>query len=67
MQEAKGKANGFLHGLVRTLDELLSPQALMTTTGFTMGMVILGFFSIGTVSRLVNLLTTGSFLLGGSP
>jgi hypothetical protein len=61
--EAAGRTRGFAHGCARTLDELSSAQALMTTSGFTIGMVITSSFSVQTVTRFFHLITTGSFLL----
>jgi ferredoxin-type protein NapH len=57
-----GKTRGLLPGLARALEELASPRALMTTSGFTIGMIICGSFSVETVARFLHLLTTGSFL-----
>jgi ferredoxin-type protein NapH len=59
---ARGKTQGFAFGLARTLSELASPQALVTTSGFIIGMIITGSFSVGTVGRFIHLLATGSFL-----
>ncbi len=61
--EEKGKTRGMRYGALRAIDELLSPQALMTTTAFTIGGIFVSPFAIGTVGRVVNLLTNGSFLL----
>jgi ferredoxin-type protein NapH len=61
--EEAGKTRGFAHGLARALDELSSAQALMTTSGFTIGMIISSSFSVETVARFIQLVSTGSFLL----
>ncbi len=61
--EAAGKTRGFAHGLARALDELSSAQALMTTSGFIIGMIISSSFSVETVAGLIRLVTTGSFPL----
>lgn len=62
-QEALGKTRGLAHGVARTLDELSSAQALMTTNGFIIGMIITSSFSVQTVARFIHLISTGSFLL----
>jgi hypothetical protein len=35
----------------------------MTTSGFTIGMIISSSFSVETVARFIQLVSTGSFLL----
>jgi ferredoxin len=46
------------------LDSLLSPALLFPFTALSFGMIISSGFSAETMSRLVRLVTTGSFLLG---
>jgi ferredoxin-type protein NapH len=62
-----GRAGRFIAALLLAAEELLSPRALLTTTGFTIGMIVAGSFATGTVARIMHLLATGSFLLGGAP
>ncbi len=60
--EDAGKTRGAAHGLARMLDELSSAQALMTTSGFAIGMIFTSSFSVQTVARSIHFLSTGSFL-----
>jgi len=46
------------------LDALLSPSLLFPFTALSFGMIISSSFSAETMTRLVRLVTTGSFLLG---
>jgi ferredoxin-type protein NapH len=61
--EASGRTGGFAHGLARFLEEIASPQALVTTSGFTIGMIITSSFSVDTITRIIHLITTGSFVV----
>jgi ferredoxin len=61
-----GKGAGSLKaaaGALSVIDELFSARALMTFSGFLIGSIIGGSFATGTLLRLWNLVTAGSFLL----
>ena len=60
---ARGITRGLRVGAARFLLDVFSPRALMSTTAFTIGMIICGSFTVGTVARVIHLFTTGSFLL----
>ena len=53
----------FALGALRTIDELLSARILMITCGYIFGCILGGSFASGTILRLWNLLSTGSFAL----
>ncbi len=62
MPSQTGKAH-FPAGIVKTIGEILSPQALLTFTGFLLGTVVASAFGTGTILRIINLFIHGSFLL----
>ncbi len=49
------------------LEDILSPGLLFPFTAMSFGMIISTAFSAETMTRIVGLLTTGSFALGGAP
>ncbi len=54
----------FIDGMLRVLEESLSPRALFAFTAFLMGAVISSGFGTGTIYRLINFFVNGSFTLG---
>ena len=50
-------------GILISFNEVISPRALLSFSGFTIGMIISTAFGLGTIHRLLNLIVNGSFLL----
>jgi hypothetical protein len=61
--EKKGVLNKALRRALISFKEIISPRALLSFSGFTIGMILSSGFGLGTVHRLLNLFVNGSFLL----
>jgi ferredoxin len=65
LREKGGLPRRLASALIEAAAALLSPALLFPFTAMTFGMIISTGFSSETIARLVKLILTGSFALGG--
>lgn len=61
--DGEGRWARFTRGALAALEEVLSPKALMVWSGYLIGGIMGASFAVGTIAGLINLVTTGSFVI----